>query len=251
MPRLRQLDAPRLGADRAGEGALLVAEHLRLEQRVRQRGAVERLHVAPAPWPELVDHARRDFLARPGRPEDQHGDLGLGGGPDRFEDDQHLLVAPHQVAEVLRRRRGLFDAGAHRPLQQGVDERSPAAAALGLEPAVGGADEAGFDEVVQAVLDVLRQPREVLRQRVQRVARVGPLVQMAQQRGPERRLDERLEAIGPIDDEAWIVGAAFAEPGGFQDMHGRGAGVRLDGVRPSGDGRVGPCYLNRVCCLRT
>ena len=179
-----ELDAPGLGAGGAGEGALLVAEHLRLEQRVGQRGAVERLHVAPAPRPELVDHARRDFLARAGRAEDEDGDLGLGGGADRLEDDQHLLVAAHQVAEVLRRRRGLLDAGADRALEQRVDERAPAAADLGLEPAVGGADQAGLDEIVQAVLDILRQPCEMLRQRVEREARLGPLMQMAQQRRP-------------------------------------------------------------------
>ena len=206
-----QLDAPRLGAGGAGEGALLVAEHLRLEQRVGQRGAVERLHVAPAPRPELVDHARRHFLARSGRAEDQDGNLRLRGGADRLEDDQHLLVAAHQVAEVLRRRRRLLDAGAHRTLQQRVDERAPAAAGLGLEPALATPHQAGFDEIVEAVLDILRQPREVLRQRVEREARVGPLVQMAQQRRPEGRLDEGVEAIRAVDEKAWIVAAAIAD----------------------------------------
>ena len=36
------LDAARLGADRAGEGAALVAEQLRLEQLIRKRRAVDR-----------------------------------------------------------------------------------------------------------------------------------------------------------------------------------------------------------------
>ena len=99
--------------------------------------------------------------------------------------------------------------------------------------AVAGADQAGLDEIVQAVLDILRQPREVLRQRVEREPRLGPLMQMAQQRRPQGRLDERGEAVGAIDEKAWIVAAAIAEPGWFHDMHGRGAGARLDGVQPS------------------
>ena len=56
---------------------------------------------------------------------------------------------------------------------------------------------------------------------------------MAQQRRPQGRLDEGGEAVGAIDEKAWIVAAAIAEPGWFDDMHGRGLGASLDGVQPS------------------
>jgi len=73
----------------------------------------------------------------------------------------------------------------------------------------------------------------MLRQRVERAPRFGPLMQMPQQRGPQGRLDEGREAVGAVDEETWIVAAAIAEPGWFHDMHGRGAGSPSDGVRPS------------------
>ncbi len=66
-----QLEAPRLAVVGASVGALLVAEDLGFEQRVGQGRAVDSLEAAAAPAAQLVDHARDDFLARPGRPEDR------------------------------------------------------------------------------------------------------------------------------------------------------------------------------------
>ena len=251
MPR-RPARRARLAVVRAGERALLVAEHLRLEERVGQRGAVDGLEFRARAAAQLVDHARRDFLARSGRPEDEHGDLGLGGGANPLEDDQHLLVAAHHVAEALDRRRRLLDAGAHGALEQGIDQRAPAAAVLGLEPLVAGADQTGLDEIVQAVLDVLRQPREVLRQRVERERASG---RWCRWRSSEARSGDSIRAAKRSERSTrkpGIVAAAIAEPGWFHDMHG-GAARNLSRRRPAVDNDRSkvPCYLNRVCCLRT
>ena len=105
-----QLEASRLAIVRAGERAFLVAEDFRLEQRVGQRRAVDRLELGDAAAAQLVDHPRDDFLARAGRSEDQHRDVRLGGGADPLEDDQHLLVAADHLAEALHRRRLILGA---------------------------------------------------------------------------------------------------------------------------------------------
>ena len=118
----RQLEPSWLPVVRAGEGALFVAEDLGLEERVRQRGAVDRLQLRLRAPAQLVDHACDDFLARPGRPEDQHRDVGLGGRADPLEDDQHLLVAADHFAEALNRGRLIFGADCGAPLEEMIEQ---------------------------------------------------------------------------------------------------------------------------------
>ena len=73
----RQLDLARLGLLRAGERAALVAEQLRLEQLLRQRGAVQRDERSLASRRHAVDEPRDHFLARAGLAGHQHGRIGL------------------------------------------------------------------------------------------------------------------------------------------------------------------------------
>ena len=68
-----ELEAAAALLDRAGEGALLVAEELALEQLARQRGAVELDERALAARALLVDRARDELLAGAGLALDQHG----------------------------------------------------------------------------------------------------------------------------------------------------------------------------------
>ena len=58
-----ELDLALGGLDRAGEGALLVAEQLGLEQVLGDRGAVDRDEAAAAAPARLVDAAGEQFLA--------------------------------------------------------------------------------------------------------------------------------------------------------------------------------------------
>ena len=71
---------------------------------------------------ELVDHPRDDFLARAGRPEDQHRDVGLRGRPDPLEDDEHLLVAADHLAEALDRRRPILVRDGRAPLEELIEQ---------------------------------------------------------------------------------------------------------------------------------
>ena len=72
-----QLEAAARSRDRAGEGALLVAEELALEQLARDRGAVDRDERARrARRARLVDGARDQLLAGAGLAGDEHGRVG-------------------------------------------------------------------------------------------------------------------------------------------------------------------------------
>ena len=167
-----ELEAARLAVVGAGERALFVAEDFRLEQRVRQRGAVDRLELVGAAAAQLVDHPRHDFLARAGRPEDQHRDVRLRRGPDPLEDDQHLLVAADHLAEALNRRRAILVADGGAALEELVeqvadgvllrlDERVPRRAAAG-----DALRDAERDQLADAVLDVEPHAAERLHQRL-------------------------------------------------------------------------------------
>ena len=130
-----ELEAARLAIVRAGERAFLVAEDLRLEQRVGERRAVDGLELVGAAAAQLVDHPRDDFLARSGRPEDQHRDVGLRGGPDPLEDDEHLLVAADHLAEALDGGGPILVADGGAPLEEVVEQVAAATSLVGLHEA--------------------------------------------------------------------------------------------------------------------
>ena len=69
-----------------------------------------------------MNHPRDDFLAGPGLAEDEHRDVGLRGGADPLEDDQHLLVAPDHSAEALDGRRLVFGADVSATLEELVEQ---------------------------------------------------------------------------------------------------------------------------------
>ena len=68
-----ELEAPVRRCSRAGEGALLVAEELALDERRRERRAVDRDERPAAARARLVDRARDELLAGAGLAEEQHG----------------------------------------------------------------------------------------------------------------------------------------------------------------------------------
>ena len=71
-----QLEAAGLRRVRAGEGAALVAEQLALDQRRRQRGAVDDDERPVAPAALAVERAREQLLARARLAEEQDGRVG-------------------------------------------------------------------------------------------------------------------------------------------------------------------------------
>ena len=112
MPLLGRLDEPLLVRARARERAFHVAEELRLEQRLRQRAAVERDERTIAPQRIEVDGARHPFLAGARLAGHEHRAVGARDLLDQLEDGEHLLAAADDVRELVRR--------AERALQQHV-----------------------------------------------------------------------------------------------------------------------------------
>ena len=110
-----RLEQAGLVAVGAGERALPVAEHLGFEQRLRQRGAVDRHHLLLDAAAVRVDELRDHFLAGA-----------------RFAGDEHRGVGRGDLA-------GQLDRLAEE--RRDADERSPAAFALGrLLPGPGAGD---------------------------------------------------------------------------------------------------------------
>src|SRR4030095_11873610 len=66
------LEQPAAGRDRSGEGTALVPEQLRLEQRLRQRRAVDDDEGTVGAGAGLVDRAGDQLLAGPRLTLDQH-----------------------------------------------------------------------------------------------------------------------------------------------------------------------------------
>ena len=91
------LDASRLGADRAGERAALVAEQLRLEELIGQRRAVDRDERPVAAARAVVDEARDDFLAGARLAGEEHRRLGLRHARGLR---QHVLPLPRMADDA-------------------------------------------------------------------------------------------------------------------------------------------------------
>src|SRR5262249_29990183 len=123
----RQLEAAALESIGAGESPALVTEQLGLDQRLRQRRAVDRHERTVGPGTRLVDRAREHLLAGPTGAGQQHGRvrrrhlLGLaerrregGRAPlDRVEAEALLERATqrlHALLQLLGRRLGDRDA---------------------------------------------------------------------------------------------------------------------------------------------
>ncbi len=75
---IRQFEAADLPGQRTGEGALLPAEQLALDERARNRRAVDAHHDATAPRALFVNLRRDEFLAGARFAEQQHRRVGRG-----------------------------------------------------------------------------------------------------------------------------------------------------------------------------
>ena len=97
------LEAAGPGGDRAREGALLVAEELRLDQRRWDGGAVDPDERAGAAGAALVDRAGEELLPRTGFTEEQDCRVGRGHlrHPREHEADRAALA--DDLVEVVRR----------------------------------------------------------------------------------------------------------------------------------------------------
>ncbi len=121
------LDRARPGGERPREGPLLVAEQLRLQQRLRQRGAVERDERTAGPGRAAMDETGDHFLAGARLSRQQHRRLGgrdlrgLGQGvrpPLRLAD--HASVTPRRRQLLLERLNPLLELSGPRALLRGA-----------------------------------------------------------------------------------------------------------------------------------
>src|SRR6185312_9847416 len=93
-----QLEFTRFPIGGPGERPLLVAEQLGLEQRLRDRRAVDRDERTVGPRAECMQGSREQFLARAALAFEEYGRVRCGGAVQR---DRHLLQ-PGVVADDLR-----------------------------------------------------------------------------------------------------------------------------------------------------
>ncbi len=99
---MRELELARLARVRAREGALLVAEELRLQQAVGDRSQIDR-HEGLVPARALpVDGARDQLFAGAALAGDEHGGVSLGHLGDQLVEPHHRGVAAHQLVEAMR-----------------------------------------------------------------------------------------------------------------------------------------------------
>ena len=97
---LGHLEQPFLVALRAGEGPLLVAEQLRLDQVLRDRGAVDLDERPLRPLAVVVDRVRDQLLAGAVLPLDQDVGVAAGDALHQLEHFVHLLALADDVAEA-------------------------------------------------------------------------------------------------------------------------------------------------------
>ena len=83
---VRQFEAADLSRQRAGEGPLLAAEQFALDERARNRGAVDAHHDAAVPRALFVNLRGDEFLAGAGFTEQQHRRIGGGDLTSLLED---------------------------------------------------------------------------------------------------------------------------------------------------------------------
>ena len=207
---------------------LLVAEDLALEQRLRNRRAVDGDEGPPAPRRQLVERARDELLARAALARDEHG-----GGRGRRQLDQpvHRLHGrtrshePPQSPELL-----------HAPAQEGdLAERLRLLRRLRDEQL----DPRHLDRLGEEVV------RAFLHRRHRRVDR--PLPGEQDDRGEGHLLGERPQELEPVHPGHDEVADHHRGLGHARLVERLGAvGRLLDGVAPAGQQRGEPAAGGRV-----
>ena len=97
-----QLEAADLLGDGAGEGALLVAEQLALQQPGGDGRAVELDEGLPPAGTEVVQSACDEFLARARLAKNEDGGSGAGDGVDLLQDPAERGAVADDLPEVVR-----------------------------------------------------------------------------------------------------------------------------------------------------
>ena len=114
---IRELEAPDLAREGAGERAFFAAEQLALDQRGRDGAAVDAHHGTAAPRAPLVDLRREQLLAGAGLAEEQHRRVGRRHLLDLIDDATHRgTLADDRVKAEQDRRVALNAQPVERPV---------------------------------------------------------------------------------------------------------------------------------------
>src|SRR5439155_15011654 len=97
---VRELELAEPPLLRVGERAALVPEHLRLEERGRNRRARDRDEGPPGAPAVVMDGAGDELLAGAGLAAQQHGDVAGRHAPDGLVDLLHTRVPADDRAEL-------------------------------------------------------------------------------------------------------------------------------------------------------
>ena len=112
-PPRRLLEQTRARLLRIRECPAHVAEELRLEQRLRDRGAVDRHERPTGSAAARVKSARHELLARAALPCNQDGHLGVGNAAEHVHDMSHGVTVAHEVRWARSRVRRLVPQSLH------------------------------------------------------------------------------------------------------------------------------------------
>src|SRR5690606_4037117 len=85
----------------AGEGAFLMPEEFTLDQRLRDRGAINGDEGPVPAGAAFVNRTRGHLLARPALSQDQYRGLGCGDLPDILKDRLHPLAGAEHAVEAV------------------------------------------------------------------------------------------------------------------------------------------------------
>src|SRR6185295_1902845 len=100
-PALRELESPELFLKRAGEGAALVTEQLRLDQGLGDGGRVDGHERLLPPGTLAMDGTGDQFLAGAALARDEDRRIGARHLGDELEEPPHLRRLTDDVASVL------------------------------------------------------------------------------------------------------------------------------------------------------
>src|SRR5262249_53539399 len=101
---LRELEAAELALMRAGEGALLMAEQLRLDERIGNGSRIDRHVWLVPPRPSIMDGTCDELLARAALARDQHRGRRSRHLRDQARELLHLRVVADDLVAVVTAR---------------------------------------------------------------------------------------------------------------------------------------------------
>ncbi len=242
----RLLELADAAGDRAGEGALLVAEQLGFEQVLRDRRAVDRDERRRARGSSGVDVAREHLLAGAGLAGDQHRGVARRDLLGELDHVRHRLVAIDQLAGVVG------DGREHRRDQLRIGRQRDVFLGAGVDGGDRGARVVARCRRRRSARGCAR-PRAAAPGRGCR-ARRRPSAGRRRGRSAARRAPARCVSawvtLAPLSIAILVAVVSWPLQGSDdQEAHGSAPCFRLSRMRASGDGGSGAAHQLRSALM--